>query len=76
MLLLFFIIQVFHKSYDVLWIVGRLVRFVHDALVKLYKICPSLYKVAYSYTQVYELEKFFNTNCLCTIKKLNDHVEI
>ena len=46
MLLLYFIIQVFHKNYNVLLIGGSLDRFLHDALVKLYQICLSFYKAA------------------------------
>ena len=43
MLFLHFIIQVFHKNYNVLWIGGSLDRVVHDAPVKLYQICLSFY---------------------------------
>ena len=48
MLFLYFIIQVFHKNYNVLWIGGSLDRVVHDAPVKLFQICLSFYKKAVS----------------------------
>ena len=83
MFLLNFIIQVFHKNYNVLGNGGSLDRFVHDAPVKLYKICLSLYNAAivlHKFRNNCEIWKnkirslnlnksrLFNTNCLCTIK--------
>ena len=55
MLFLYFIIQVFHKNYNVLWIGGSLDRFVHDPPVKLYQICLSFYIAAIILQQLIEI---------------------